>query len=319
MSVLLETTEGNLVVDLFYEKEPRACLNFLRLCDLNHYFFSPFYDIHKDQYVCSGNPNFPENGNYAANNFLNLSDRDENIAKERFLEVGESKNPLDLKVGAISFLLVEGRRAIGSQFTICLSNTPQIPSRQLIFGKVVEGFSVLDKINTSQIDEDQRLVNDIRITHTHILHDPFPKCFEVSLKRKDTVPSQVQLDNMRIPQLVEAEDDDVSTYHSLALEIIGDISDHKIKPSPTTLFVARLNPITTEDSLAVLFSRFGQVKGCNIIRSKKGPKGLNYAFVEFQNKTDVESAYYKFNDELDGCIIDGQKVVIDFSHSVSKR
>jgi peptidyl-prolyl cis-trans isomerase-like 4 len=32
MSVLLETSLGDLVVDLFYEKCPQTCFNFLRLC-----------------------------------------------------------------------------------------------------------------------------------------------------------------------------------------------------------------------------------------------------------------------------------------------
>ncbi len=32
MSVLLETSLGDLVVDLFYERCPKACFNFLRLC-----------------------------------------------------------------------------------------------------------------------------------------------------------------------------------------------------------------------------------------------------------------------------------------------
>lgn len=311
MSVLLETTEGNLVVDLYYEKQRRACVNFLRLCELNHYFFTPFYDIHRDEYVTSGNPNYPasgeKSGNYAANHFLDLSASDESIVKDRYLDI-EGEDSTDRTVGDISFLFVEGRRAIGSQFTIALSNT-NTPSG-ITFGKVVEGFSVLEKINTAPLDNDKRLVKDIRITHTHILHDPFPKCFEISLKRKETVPSQVQLDHMRLPQV---QDEDVSTYHSLALEIIGDIRNHKVKPSPTTLFVARLNPITTEDSLIVLFSRFGQVKGCNIVKTQK-PKGFNYAFVEYYNEKDVESAYFKFNEV--GCIIDGQKVVIDFSQSV---
>ena len=32
MAVLLETSRGDLVVDLFTEEAPQACLNFLKLC-----------------------------------------------------------------------------------------------------------------------------------------------------------------------------------------------------------------------------------------------------------------------------------------------
>jgi peptidyl-prolyl cis-trans isomerase-like 4 len=37
MSVLLETSQGDLVVDLFLEDCPKACENFLKLCKMKYY------------------------------------------------------------------------------------------------------------------------------------------------------------------------------------------------------------------------------------------------------------------------------------------
>lgn len=40
MSVLLETSMGDLVIDLYVDKVPKNCLNFLKLCKLKYYNFS---------------------------------------------------------------------------------------------------------------------------------------------------------------------------------------------------------------------------------------------------------------------------------------
>ena len=37
MSVLLETTMGDLVIDLYTESRPRCCVNFLKLCKAKYY------------------------------------------------------------------------------------------------------------------------------------------------------------------------------------------------------------------------------------------------------------------------------------------
>ena len=48
MSVLLETSLGDLVVDLFYEESPKTCFNFLRLCMLKKLNGRLFISVQKD-------------------------------------------------------------------------------------------------------------------------------------------------------------------------------------------------------------------------------------------------------------------------------
>lgn len=45
MSVVIETTVGDLTVDLFLKDRPRACQNFLKLCKLKYYNFNLFHTI----------------------------------------------------------------------------------------------------------------------------------------------------------------------------------------------------------------------------------------------------------------------------------
>lgn len=45
MSVVIETTLGDLTVDLFLTERPQACLNFLKLCKLKYYNYNLFHTI----------------------------------------------------------------------------------------------------------------------------------------------------------------------------------------------------------------------------------------------------------------------------------
>lgn len=45
MSVVIETTLGDLTVDLFLTERPMACLNFLKLCKLKYYNYNLFHTI----------------------------------------------------------------------------------------------------------------------------------------------------------------------------------------------------------------------------------------------------------------------------------
>ena len=44
------------------------------------------------------------------------------------------------------------------------------------------------------------------------------------------------------------------------LEMIGDLPDADVAPPENVLFVCKLNPVTTDDDLEIIFSRFGKVK-----------------------------------------------------------
>ena len=48
MSVLLETSKGEIVIDLFVDKSPNACFNFLKLCQMKFYNDALFKSVQKD-------------------------------------------------------------------------------------------------------------------------------------------------------------------------------------------------------------------------------------------------------------------------------
>jgi peptidyl-prolyl cis-trans isomerase-like 4 len=95
---------------------------------------------------------------------------------------------------------------------------------------------------------------------------------------------------------------------------VGDIPDENVKPPENVLFVCKLNPITTEEDLEIIFSRFGEIKSCEIIKDWKTGESLCYAFIEFAEREQCENAYFK----MDNVLIDDRRIHVDFSQSVSK-
>jgi len=56
MSVVLETTIGDLTIDLFTEERPHSCKNFLKLCKLKYYNFCLFHHIQSNFVAQTGDP-----------------------------------------------------------------------------------------------------------------------------------------------------------------------------------------------------------------------------------------------------------------------
>merc|ERR1711981_901729 len=81
------------------------------------------------------------------------------------------------------------------------------------------------------------------------------------------------------------------------------------------LFVCKLNPVTQDEDLEIIFSRFGEIKSCDIIRDHKSGDSLQYAFIEFEKIEECEKAYLK----MDNVLIDERRIHVDFSQSVAKQ
>lgn len=58
--------------------------------------------------------------------------------------------------------------------TLTKAHLSSLDGKHTVFGKVVEGFKVLRKLNDTYVDERNRPQMNIRILHTFIVADPFP-------------------------------------------------------------------------------------------------------------------------------------------------
>ncbi|GBE59327.1 RNA recognition motif domain containing protein [Babesia ovata] len=112
---------------------------------------------------------------------------------------------------------------------------------------------------------------------------------------------------------------------AVVLEILGDIPDADVAPPKNVLFVCKLNQVTEQDDLKLIFSRleshiptlyvrrFGPVRSCDVIRDYKTGDSLQYAFVEFESEEACNDAYFKMQNVL----IDDRRIHVDFCQSVS--
>lgn len=65
------------------------------------------------------------------------------------------------------------------------------------------------------------------------------------------------MDEKEISELMAEKE---SRAQATILEMIGDLPDADVAPPENVLFVCKLNPVTTDDDLEIIFSRFGKVK-----------------------------------------------------------
>jgi peptidyl-prolyl cis-trans isomerase-like 4 len=89
----------------------------------------------------------------------------------------------------------------GSQFLITLSpSLDYLDDKHTVFGCVAKGFDVLEKLNEWICDKSGRPYQDIRITHTVILVDPFEdfKALSVENGRASPEPTDERLNSDRI-------------------------------------------------------------------------------------------------------------------------
>lgn len=218
-------------------------------------------------------------------------------------------------------------RLAGSQFLITLGdNIDSLDGKAIIFGRVVEGLDTLDKINRSLTSTTGRPLKDIRIKHTIVLDDPFDDPAGLIEPQQSPPPTKAQLDTVMIADDEELEDDmdeaaleklrkeREARAQALTLEMVGDLPFAEVKPPENVLFVCRLNPVTQDEDLQLIFSRFGTIASCEVIRDKRTGDSLQYAFIEFEDQKDCEQAYLKMQDVL----IDDHRIHVDFSQSVSK-
>ncbi|CAK6968174.1 peptidyl-prolyl cis-trans isomerase-like 4 [Scomber scombrus] len=321
MAVLLETTLGDVVIDLFTDERPKTCLNFLKLCKIKYYNYCLVHNVQRDFIMQTGDPTGTGRGGESIFSKL-YGDQ------ARFFEAEKTPRIKHRKKGTVS-MVNNGNDQHGSQFLITAGeNLDYLDGVHTVFGEVSEGMDVLIKINETFVDKDFVPFQDIRINHTVILEDPFDDPPDLPVPDRSPEPTKEQLDSGRIgadeviddadgkgaEELEERLKEKEAKTQAILLEMVGDLPDADVRPPENVLFVCKLNPVTTDEDLEIIFSRFGTIKCCEIIRDWKSGDSLCYAFIEFDKQEDCEKAYFK----MDNVLIDDRRIHVDFSQSVSK-
>lgn len=325
MSVLIVTSVGDIVVDLHSDRCPLTTKNFIKLCKMKYYNGCLFHKVEKDFMAQTGDRTGTGNGGDSVYKFL-YGDQARFFVDEIHPDLKHSRT------GTVA-MASAGENCNASQFYFTLrDDLDYLDGKHTVFGIVEEkeGLDTLAKINETFVDDNGRPFKDIRIKHTYILDDPFddpPQLNEfIPEKSPEGKPhdevAEERLEDNWVPMdetLSAAELEEVirskeAHTNAAILESIGDIPDTDVKPPENVLFVCKLNPVTQDEDLYTIFSRFGNVISADIIRDYKTGDSLCYAFIEFEAKEACERAFFK----MDNTLIDDRRIHVDFSQSVAK-
>lgn len=291
---------------------------------MKYYNFSLFHSIQRNLAAQTGDPDGDGKGGKSIFSLLYGE-------QASYFEAETLPRIKHKKFGTVS--MVNGGNGVhGSQFFITLApNIDYLDSQNhTVFGEVAEGFDVLNTLNEAIVDVKNMPYKDIRIFHTVVLDDPFedPPGLESYIPDRSPSPTPEKFKGGRIGVDEEVDDDKGLSAEAIEirrkekeakanaqiLEMVGDLPDVDVKPPDNVLFVCKLNPVTTSEDLEIIFSRFGTIVSCEVIKDQKTKESLQYAFIEFEKPEDCEKAYFK----MDNVLIDERRIHVDFSQSVSK-
>jgi cyclophilin family peptidyl-prolyl cis-trans isomerase len=140
MNVTIETTKGNIELELFQSDAPKTVANFVGLAEEGYYNGVIFHRIAKGFVIQGGD----STGTGAGGKSIYGSTFDDEL----------DPNTLSYKEGYVRGVVAMANRGPNtntSQFFIMLRDIPQMPKNYTIFGHVLKGMEVVDSIATSEI------------------------------------------------------------------------------------------------------------------------------------------------------------------------
>jgi len=330
-AILLITSAGDIVLELYTDETPNTCKNFIKLCYNKYYHNTTIFNVQPEFIIQLGDPT--ETGNGGDNSAIIKHIDNEIHPKITF------DRPYRI---AMTTMVSDGGGGgnIGSQFFITLRGNDMefINNKYIIFGEVTEGHDIINLIADTPLDDSGRPLKNIRILHTYILINSFifdhpppqsPKSGTSIHRQQDELIDKSldinsrpeyydiidETDTMSDQQKQEFREHIEAENRAVRLEMLGDLSDAREKPPENILFVCKLNPATEADDLEIIFSRFGTIRECEIIKDYITGDSLQYGFVEFSSPKEAETAYYKMNN----VVVDDRRIKVDFSQSMAKN
>ncbi len=142
---------GNFKAELFNDKAPLTVGNFKKLVDQKFYDGFIFHRVIPDFMVQTG---CPQGTGYGGPGYTIKDEFDKTISHEKgVLSMANSGRP----------------NTGGSQFFITVAKTPWLDGKHTIFGKVIDGMDVVDKISKVKTGRNDKPLKDVKINSIKII------------------------------------------------------------------------------------------------------------------------------------------------------
>jgi len=146
--VTLTTTQGTIEIKLMPDVAPKACENFIGLVKKGYYNGIIFHRVIKGFMLQTGDPTGTGSGGESlwGGKFEDEVTADVGFDKPGLLAMANS-----------------GPNTNGSQFFITVAKTPWLNMKHTIFGEIVSGYDVVEKIENIATDSSDRPVSTVSI------------------------------------------------------------------------------------------------------------------------------------------------------------
>jgi len=151
--VVLETNRGNIEIKLKSDIAPKACENFVKLAEKGYYNGLIFHRVIKGFMIQGGDPTGTGAGG-------------ESIWGKPFAD--EVTPAVKFDSAGILAMANSGPNTNGSQFFITCEKTPWLNMRHTIFGEVICGLDVVQAIENSATDSNDRPLSEQKIIKAYL-------------------------------------------------------------------------------------------------------------------------------------------------------
>jgi len=152
-NIIIETTQGTIELKLMPAVAPKACENFTRLVEKGYYNDIIFHRVIKDFMIQCGDPTGTGRGG-------------ESIWGKRFED--EVSQTVAFNRAGLLAMANAGPGTNGSQFFITTAKTPWLNMKHTIFGEVVTGYDVVQKIESVPVGPGDRPRQDQKIHKAYV-------------------------------------------------------------------------------------------------------------------------------------------------------
>ncbi|MBN3040630.1 MAG: peptidylprolyl isomerase [Candidatus Omnitrophica bacterium] len=150
---MLETNQGNIEIKLMPDVAPKACENFIGLAEKGYYDGIIFHRVIKKFMIQGGDPTGTGMGGSS-------------IWGEPFEDEVSTSLKFDKK--GLLAMANSGPDTNGSQFFITVEATPWLNMKHTIFGEVISGYDVVEKIENTPTDSSDRPLNEQKIIKAYL-------------------------------------------------------------------------------------------------------------------------------------------------------
>jgi peptidyl-prolyl cis-trans isomerase-like 1 len=153
-TIRFDTSVGSFDIELYTHHAPKTCTNMLQLARIGYYDKTCFHRVVKDFCIQGGDPTGTGKGG-------------ESIYGGKFED--EISPVLQHSGAGILSMANSGPNTNGSQFFITLAPTPSLNGKHTIFGRIIRGIHVIQKIGSVATNNNDKPESRIEIIKASVI------------------------------------------------------------------------------------------------------------------------------------------------------